>query len=143
MLGARSLRRRAVSVPRRLLRRSASRVDGVVSTDTKKQIGAGWPSLSALYELYVLEEDHESLAAGVVEYTNFDSIEMAQMCEKHALLQFRRIGAMLYKKGQKWSQSVALSKQDKVWDEAIATTSESGDAALAEDAARVAAKAQT
>merc|ERR1719482_77094 len=40
---------------------------------------------------------------------------------------------MLYKKGQKWSQSVALSKQDKVWDEAIATTSESGDAALAED----------
>mgnify|MGYP001995414478 FL=1 len=87
----------------------------------------------ALYELYVLEEDHESLAAGVVEYTNFDSIEMAQMCEKHALLQFRRIGAMLYKKGQKWSQSVALSKQDKVWDEAIATTSESGDAALAED----------
>ena len=36
------------------------------------------------------EEDHESLAAGVVEFTNFDSIEMAQMCEKHPLLQVRR-----------------------------------------------------
>merc|ERR1719160_2001690 len=87
----------------------------------------------ALYEIYVQEEDHESLAAGVVEFTNFDAIEMAQMCEKHALLQFRRIGAMLYKRSKKWSQSVALSKQDKVWDEAISTAAESSDSALAED----------
>jgi len=87
----------------------------------------------ALYELYVQEEDHESLAAGVVEFTNFDSIEMAQMCEKHPLLQFRRIGAMLYKRSKKWAQSVALSKQDKVWDEAISTAAESSDSALAED----------
>jgi len=87
----------------------------------------------ALYELYVQEEDHESLAAGVVEFTNFDSIEMAQMCEKHPLLQFRRIGAMLYKRGKKWAQSVTLSKQDKVWDEAISTCAESGESSLAED----------
>merc|ERR1719238_1894394 len=87
----------------------------------------------ALYELYVQEEDHESLAAGVVEFTNFDSIEMAQLCEKHGLLQFRRIGAMLYKRSKKWTQSVALSKQDKVWDEAIDTAAESSDSALAED----------
>eukprot|EP00965_Chrysotila_dentata_P139225 4603494-Pleurochrysis_carterae.AAC.4 len=57
---------------------------------------------------------------------------MAQMCEKHPLLQFRRIGAMLYKRSKKWSQSVALSKQDKVWEEAISTAAESGDSALAE-----------
>jgi clathrin heavy chain len=87
----------------------------------------------ALYELYVQEEDHESLAAGVVEFTNFDSVEMAQMCEKHPLLQFRRIGAMLYKRSKKWSKSVELSKQDKVWDEAISTAAESSDSALAED----------
>jgi clathrin heavy chain len=87
----------------------------------------------ALYELYVQQEDHEALAAGVVEYTNFDAIEMAQMCEKHPLLQFRRIGAMLYKRSKKWAQSVALSKQDKVWDEAISTSAESGDSALAEE----------
>merc|ERR1719271_2346510 len=87
----------------------------------------------ALYELYVQEEDHESLAAGVVEFTNFDAIEMAQMCEKHPLLQFRRIGAMLYKRSKKWTQSVALSKQDKVWEEAISTAAESSDSALAED----------
>merc|ERR1719271_879645 len=87
----------------------------------------------ALYELYVQEEDHESLAAGVVEFTNFDAIEMAQMCEKHQLLQFRRIGAMLYKNAKKWTQSIALSKQDKVWEEAISTAAESSDSALAED----------
>jgi len=86
----------------------------------------------ALYELYVQDEDHEALAAGVVEYTNFDAIEMAQMCEKHPLLQFRRIGAMLYKRSKKWAQSVSLSKQDKVWEEAISTAAESADSALAE-----------
>merc|ERR1719231_173513 len=59
----------------------------------------------ALYELYVQDEDHESLAAGVVEFTNFDAIEMAQMCEKHPLLQFRRIGAMLYRRSKKRTQS--------------------------------------
>jgi clathrin heavy chain len=87
----------------------------------------------ALYELYVQEEDHEALAGAVVEYTNFDAIEMAQQCEKHGLLQFRRIGAMLYKRSKKWAQSIALSKQDKVWDEAIDTAAESADAALAEE----------
>ena len=87
----------------------------------------------ALYELYVQEEDHEALAEAVVEYTNFDAIEMAQQCEKHGLLQFRRIGAMLYKRSKKWAQSIALSKQDKVWDEAIDTAAESSDPALAEE----------
>ena len=63
----------------------------------------------ALYELYVQEEDHEALAAAVVEYTNFDAIEMAQQCEKHGLLQFRRIGAMLYKLSKKWDKSIAIN----------------------------------
>jgi len=87
----------------------------------------------ALYELYVQDEDHEALAAGVVEYTNFDQLEMANMCKTHQLLQFRRIGAMLYKRSKRWADSVALSKQDKVWEEAISTTAESQDGALAEE----------
>merc|ERR1719163_1120180 len=80
-----------------------------------------------------IKEVNDALAAGVVEYTNFDAIEMAQLCEKHGLLQFRRIGAMFYKRSKKWAQSIALSKQDKVWDEAIATAAESADSALAEE----------
>merc|ERR1719174_2506917 len=90
----------------------------------------------ALYELYVQEEDHESLAAAVVEFTNFDAIEMASKCEKHGLLQFRRIGAMLYRISKKWGQSIELSKQDKVWDEAISTAAESGSQELAEELLR-------
>jgi len=87
----------------------------------------------ALYELYVQDEDHEALAAGVVEFTNFDSLEMAQLCKNHGLLQFRRIGAMLYRISKKWAESITLSKQDKVWDEAISTASESGSQDLAEE----------
>lgn len=87
----------------------------------------------ALYELYVEDEDHEALAAGVVEFTNFDSLEMAQRCKNHGLLQFRRIGAMLYRISKKWAESIALSKQDKVWDEAISTAAESGNRQLAEE----------
>jgi len=87
----------------------------------------------ALYELYVQDEDHEALAAGVVEFTNFDSLEMAQQCKNHGLLQFRRIGAMLYRISKKWAESIALSKQDKVWDEAISTAAESGSQELAEE----------
>ena len=40
---------------------------------------------------------------------------------------------MLYKRSKKWAPSIALSKQDKVWDEAISTAAESSDSALAED----------
>ncbi|EOD35512.1 hypothetical protein EMIHUDRAFT_352114, partial [Emiliania huxleyi CCMP1516] len=40
---------------------------------------------------------------------------------------------MLYKRAKKWSKSVELSKKDKVWDEAIETTAESGDSAIAEE----------
>jgi clathrin heavy chain len=87
----------------------------------------------ALYELYVQDEDHEALAAGVVEFTNFDALEMAVLCKNHGLLQFRRIGAMLYRISKKWGESITLSKQDKVWDEAISTAAESGSQELAED----------
>ena len=87
----------------------------------------------ALYALYVEDEDHEALAKGVVTYDNFDQVEMAQKCERHSLLQFRRIGAMLYKRAKKWAKSVELSKKDKVWDEAIDTAAESRDSSLAEE----------
>jgi len=87
----------------------------------------------ALYELYVKDEDHEALAAGVVEFTNFDALEMATQCKAHGLLQFRRIGAMLYRISKKWAESMSLSKQDKVWDEAISTAAESGSQELAEE----------
>merc|ERR1719335_1709645 len=40
---------------------------------------------------------------------------------------------MLYRISKKWGESITLSKQDKVWDEAISTAAESGSQELAED----------
>lgn len=50
---------------------------------------------------------------------------MAQQLEKHELLEFRRIAAYLYKKNARWAQSVELSKEDKLYKDAIETAAES------------------
>lgn len=44
----------------------------------------------------------------------------------------RRIAAYIYKKAGRWKQSVALSKQDKLYKDAMETCSQSGDRELSE-----------
>ncbi len=51
----------------------------------------------ALNELYIAEEDYETLRESIDNYNNFDQIQLAQKVEKHELLEFRRIAAYLYK----------------------------------------------
>jgi clathrin heavy chain len=75
----------------------------------------------ALNEIYVDDEDYESLRASIEEYGNFDQITLAQSVEKHELLEFRRIAAFVYKKNKRWAQSVKLSKEDKMYKDAIDT----------------------
>lgn len=53
--------------------------------------------------------------------------------EKHELLEMRRISSYIYKKAQRWRQSVALSKKDKLYKDAMETVSQSGDRTLAEE----------
>lgn len=53
--------------------------------------------------------------------------------EKHELLEFRRIAALIYKKAGRWRQSVALSKKDNLYKDAMETVSQSGDRDLAEE----------
>lgn len=45
----------------------------------------------------------------------------------------RRIAAYIYKKAGRWKQSVALSKKDNLYKDAMETTSQSGDRDLAEE----------
>lgn len=90
----------------------------------------------ALNELYIDDEDYESLRESIDSYDNFDQIALAIKIEKHELLEFRRIAAYLYKKNKRWSQSVTLSKADKMYKDAIDTAAESGDADLVEDLLR-------
>lgn len=51
----------------------------------------------ALNELYIEEEDYDSLKTSIDTYNSYDPIALAQRIEKHELLEFRRIAAYVYK----------------------------------------------
>lgn len=53
--------------------------------------------------------------------------------EKHELLEMRRVAAYIYKRAGRWKQSVALSKKDNLYKDAMETCSQSGDRDLAEE----------
>lgn len=79
----------------------------------------------ALNELYIEEEDYESLRCSIDDYKNFEQLVLAQKVEKHELLEFRRIAAYLFKKNKRYSESIELSKGDKMYKDAIDTAAES------------------
>lgn len=90
----------------------------------------------ALNEIYVENEDHESLRHSIMENDNFESLSLAQRIESHELLDFRRIAALIYRKNSKWEKSINISKKDELWKDAIETVAESMDMELAEDLLR-------
>ncbi|KAF5736560.1 Clathrin heavy chain 1 [Tripterygium wilfordii] len=87
----------------------------------------------ALNEIYIEEEDYERLRESIEFHDNFDQIGLAQKIEKHELLEMRRVAAYIYKKAGRWKQSIALSKKDKLYKDAMETASQSGDRELAEE----------
>ncbi|GJS90678.1 clathrin heavy chain 1 [Tanacetum coccineum] len=54
-------------------------------------------------------------------HDNFYETGLAQKIEKHELLEMRRVAAYIYKKAGRWKQSIALSKKDKVYKDAMET----------------------
>jgi len=88
---------------------------------------------NAYNDLLIEEEDFKTLRDSIDHFDNFDNIALAQRLEKHELLEFRRIAAHLYKKNRRWRQSVSLSKQDKLYKDAMETSAESRDAEVAEE----------
>jgi len=90
----------------------------------------------ALNELFVEEEDYEALQQSIDTFNQFDNLALARVCEKHELIKFRQIAAYLYKNNKRWSQSVELSKQDKLWQTAMETAAESRDLDVAEGLVR-------
>lgn len=61
------------------------------------------------------------------------NIPLFPQIEKHELLEMRRVGAYIYKRAGRWKQSVALSKKDNLYKDAMETCSQSGDRDLAEE----------
>jgi clathrin heavy chain len=90
----------------------------------------------ALNEIYVENEDYESLRTSITEYDNFESLNLAKELENHDLLEFRRIAAIIYRKNNKWEKSLEISKKDELWKDSIETVSESKDIRLTEDLLR-------
>lgn len=90
----------------------------------------------ALNEILVEDEDHVHLRESLDRFDNFDQISLAQKLEKHELLEFRRIAAYLYKQNKRFSQSVKLSKADKMYKDAIDSAAASCDEDLAEELLR-------
>ncbi|KAJ1913951.1 Clathrin heavy chain [Mycoemilia scoparia] len=90
----------------------------------------------AVNDLLIEEEDFQGLRDSIDQYDNFDVIELAQRLEKHELLEFRRVAAHLYNKSKRWRQSLALSKKDKLFKDAMATARLSNSTEITEDLLR-------
>ncbi|KAL9179678.1 hypothetical protein ACHAXT_008968 [Thalassiosira profunda] len=90
----------------------------------------------ALNELYIEDEDYESLRKSIDKFQNFNMIALASKLATHELLEFRRISAYVYRCNKKWSQSIELSKNDRMWKDCIDTANESADADTIENLLR-------
>ena len=51
----------------------------------------------------------------ITTYDNFDQLALAGRLEKHELMEFRRIAALIYKNNLRWRKAVDLAKQDKLF----------------------------
>lgn len=94
----------------------------------------------ALNEIFVEEEDADSLKNSILEYASFDQISLAKKIENHRLLEFRRISALVYRKNKKYQQSIDISKKLEFFKDANETAFESGNAQQCEDLLRFYAK---
>lgn len=91
---------------------------------------------NAIHDLLIEEEDYKTLKDSVENYDNYDAVELAQRLEKHELVFFRQIAAQIYRKNKRWEKSITLSKQDKLFRDAIETAAISGKSEVVEDLLR-------
>lgn len=90
----------------------------------------------AINDLLIEEEDYKTLRDSVENYDNYDPVELAQRLERHELVFFRQIAASIYRKNKRWEKSIALSKQDKLFKDAIETAAISGKPEVVEELLR-------
>lgn len=90
----------------------------------------------ALNDLLIEEEDYKTLRDSVQNYDNYDAMDLAQRLERHELVFFRQIAANIYRKNKRWEKSIALSKQDKLFKDAIETAAMSGKTDVVEELLR-------
>ncbi|WFD44415.1 Clathrin heavy chain [Malassezia psittaci] len=91
------------------------------------------PINDAYNDLLIEEEDYETLRASIDGFDNFDAIALASRLERHELLEFRRLAAHLYRKNQRFDDSIALSKSDALSRDAIETAAHSDQPQVAKE----------
>lgn len=91
---------------------------------------------NAINEILIEEEDYKTLRDSVENYDNYDPVDLASRLERHELVFFRQIAANIYRKNNRWEKSIALSKQDKLYKDAIETAATSKKSDVAEDLLR-------
>ncbi|KAK8847678.1 hypothetical protein IAR55_005537 [Kwoniella newhampshirensis] len=89
----------------------------------------------AYNDLLIEEEDHVTLRSSLETHDQYDAIKLAKRLENHELLEFRRIAALLYRLNSMWEESLALSKADRLWRDALETSAASKEVAVAEELA--------
>jgi clathrin heavy chain len=87
----------------------------------------------AINKLHIEDGNHKALKKSVDEFNEFDLIALATQLENHALLEFRRISAYLFKVGKKWERAMVISKKDNLWSDTMETTADSGSPEMAEE----------
>ena len=90
----------------------------------------------ALNEIFVEDEDSQSLKSSILEYSSFDQLSLAKKIENHPLLEFRRISALVYRKNKKYQQSIDISKKLEYYKDAIETALESTSPEICEELLR-------
>ncbi|TID27777.1 clathrin heavy chain [Venturia nashicola] len=91
---------------------------------------------AAIHDLLIEEEDYKVLRDSVTTYDNYDAPELAQRLERHDLVFFRQIAASIWRKNKRWQKSIELSKQDKLYKDAIETAATSGKTEIVEELLR-------
>lgn len=90
----------------------------------------------AINDLLIEEEDYKQLRDSVENFDNYEAVALAQRLEKHDLVFFRQIAANIYRKNKRWDKSIQLSKQDKLYKDAIDTAAMSAKTDVVEDLLR-------
>ncbi|KAF2671232.1 clathrin heavy chain [Microthyrium microscopicum] len=91
---------------------------------------------NAIHDVLIEEEDYKTLRDSVNSYDNYDAPELAQRLERHDLVFFRQIAANIWRKNKRWQKSIELSKQDKLYKDAIETAALSGKSDIVEELLR-------
>lgn len=90
----------------------------------------------AIHDILIEEEDYKTLRDSVEHYDSYDPVELAARLERHELVFFRQIAASIYRKTKRWEKSIALSKQDKLFRDAVETAATSGKSEVVEELLR-------